>query len=101
MEAFYTWTTIGTYAGSVALTAIIVQAFKGVGFLQKIPTQLFSYIVAVLLLVAAQVFTREFALADIVLCFVNAVVVSLASNGAYTAIEKTVSKSEQDYPDDF
>lgn len=96
MNEFYTWATIGTYAGAVALTAIIVQAFKGVGIMQKIPTQLFSYAVAAVLLICAQIFTGSFSVSEIFLCLVNAVVVSLASNGTFEAAMKTAAAMKKD-----
>lgn len=84
---FLTWAVLGTYAGAVLFTTLITQLFKGVSFLEKLPTRIFSYIVAVIILVLATIFTAEkYVVADFVLCFVNAVIVALAANGTYDAV---------------
>ena len=70
MNEFFTWTTLATYAGATAAVGLITQLFKGVGFIDKIPTRITSYAIALVVL----------------LCVINAVVVSLAANGAYDAL---------------
>lgn len=87
MNEFLTWTTLGTYAGAVLATTLVTQLLKGLSFIDKLPTRIFSYIVAVALLVLANVFSGDVSLSGIVLCFVNGVVVSLASNGAFEAVD--------------
>ncbi|MDD3920968.1 MAG: hypothetical protein PHO41_07365 [Eubacteriales bacterium] len=84
---FLTWAVLGTYAGAVLFTTLITQLFKGVPLIEKLPTRIFSYIVAVIILVLATIFTAEtYAVSDFVLCFVNAVIVALAANGTYDAV---------------
>lgn len=87
-QEFFTWTMLATYAGAVMATALITQLFKGVGFISKIPTQIFSYGVALVILLAATFFGGQWAWPDAALCLLNAVVVSLASNGAYEAMAR-------------
>lgn len=87
MNEFLTWGSLGTYAGAVLFVGMVTQLFKGVGVVAKIPTRIFSYVVAVLVLVLAVLFSTEtYQVADFALCFVNAVIVSLAANGAYDAV---------------
>lgn len=89
MDEFFTWATLGTYAGAVMFTTLITQLFKGVGFIAKIPTRIFSYLVAAVILVLAVLFTAtEYSVAEFVLCFVNAAVVSLAANGTFDAVNE-------------
>ncbi|MGI6151160.1 MAG: hypothetical protein ACOYIR_04320 [Christensenellales bacterium] len=83
MGEFFTWGALGTYAGALLATTLITQLFKGVAFIKKIPTRIFSYLVAFVVLVLSQLFTEQFDLSAIALCLINAAVVSLASNGAY------------------
>lgn len=88
MQEFFTWTMLATYAGAVLGTTLVTQLLKGAGFIKRIPTQLFSYLVAVVLLLAATGFTGSLTVESGALCLINAVVVSLASNGAFEAIPK-------------
>ena len=87
-QEFFTWTMLATYAGAVMATTLITQLLKGVGFISKIPTQIFSYGVALVVLLAATFFGGQWTWPDAALCLLNAVVVSLASNGAYEAMAR-------------
>lgn len=83
MGEFFTWGTLGTYAGALLATTLITQLFKGIAVISKIPTRIFSYVVAFIVLVLSRLFTEQIDLSAIALCLINAAVVSLASNGAY------------------
>lgn len=85
---FFTWSLLATYAGAVAATALIVQMTKGIGFIDRIPTRIYSYIIAVVILLTATYFIGGMTWSQAGLCLVNAAVVSLASNGAYGAVKK-------------
>lgn len=87
-QEFFTWTMLATYAGAVMATTLVTQLLKGVGFISKIPTQIFSYVVALVILLAATFFGGQWTWPDAALCLLNAVVVSLASNGAYEAMTR-------------
>ena len=86
MNEFFTWTTLATYAGATAAVGLITQLFKGLGFIDKIPTRITSYAIALVVLIAATFFTGGLTLEAGALCVINAVVVSLAANGAYDAV---------------
>lgn len=81
-----------TYAGATLATSLITQLIKGLGFIDKIPTRITSYAIALVVLIAATFFTGGLTLESGVLCVVNAVVVSLASNGAFDAVTAKKSK---------
>lgn len=83
---FFDWGVLATYAGATAATIAVTQVFKGVGFIDRIPTRLFAYIVALIILIAATAFTDGITPESAALCIVNALMVSLASNGAYDAV---------------
>ena len=93
MDSFFDWTMLGSFAGAAAATGIVTQAVKGI--FQKFPTQLVSYVVAALLLGFATAATggasdwTGWALVPL-----NAVVVSLASNGGFDVIKRTTSKNQ-------
>ena len=92
MDSFFDWTMLGSFAGAAAATGIVTQAVKGI--FQKFPTQLVSYVIAVVILGLATAATG--AVSDWTgwaLVPLNAVVVSLASNGGFDII-KRVQKSK-------
>ena len=88
MNEFFTWAVLLTYAGATAAVGLIPQLFKGVGFIDKIPTRITSYAIALVVLLAATFFTGGLTLEAGALCVINAVVVSLAANGAYDAVAR-------------
>lgn len=87
MDNFFNWGMLGTFAGAAAATGIVTQAVKGV--FQKIPTQIVSYVIAVVILGLATAATggapdwTGWALVPL-----NAVVVSLSANGGFEAIKR-------------
>ena len=92
MNEFFTWAVLLTYAGATLATSLITQLIKGLGFIDKIPTRITSYAIALVVLIAATFFTGGLTLESGVLCVVNAVVVSLASNGVFDAVTAKKSK---------
>ena len=93
MDSFFDWTMLGSFAGAAAATGIVTQAVKGI--FQKIPTQLVSYIIAVVILGLATAATGGASdWTDWALVPLNAVVVSLASNGGFDAIKRASSKNQ-------
>lgn len=86
MNEFFTWTMLATYAGATLATTLITQLIKGIGFIDRIPTRLTAYAVALVVLVVATIFAGEVTVSSIALCVVNAVVVALAANGGYDAV---------------
>ena len=95
MNDFFTWAYLATYAGSTFATAIITQFIKGVGFIDKIPTRFVSYIIAVIILVVASACTGVTEISKYALCLINAVLVSLAANGAFDLINTAKNKAAQ------
>ena len=81
---FFTWDVLGTFGGAILGVAILTQLTKEIKYIKAIPTQLWSYIIAVLLLVLSRVFTGEFSASSVGLAFINGALVSLASNGTYS-----------------
>lgn len=83
MQEFFTWAMLGTYAGAVLVTTIVTQFLKGIGPIDRIPTRVFSYVIALIVLLAAQWFNGAWSVQEAALCVLNAVLVSLAANGGY------------------
>ena len=88
MSEFCTWAGLLAYAGATLATSRIRQLRKGLGFIDKIPTRITSYAIALVVLLAATFFTGGLTLEAGALCVINAVVVSLAANGAYDAVAR-------------
>ena len=91
---FFRWDDLGTYAGAAALVALITQLTKELPYIAKIPTQVWSYILAVLVLIASQVFTGSLSASSAALALANGVLVSLASNGGYSLITRVKGAAE-------
>ena len=87
MDNFFDWGMLGTFAGAAAATGIVTQAVKGI--FQKIPTQIVSYVIAVVILGLATAATGGASdWTGWVLVPLNAVVVSLSANGGFEAIKR-------------
>ncbi|MGI6192696.1 MAG: hypothetical protein ACOYI3_03940 [Christensenellales bacterium] len=94
MNEFFTWSSLGTYAGAVLLTTLITQLIKGIGFIAKIPTRIVSYVIALAVLLSANAAAGTLDWATAGLCAVNAVVVALASNGTHDAAAAALKKDD-------
>lgn len=93
MNEFFTWEILGTYAGATLLVGLVTQLLKDIPGIDKLRTRLFSYAVAVVVLLLATVFSGNLSVDSAVLCLINGAVVSLASNGAFDAIAKKEQKN--------
>ena len=83
MEPF-TWEYLATIAGATAATLLIVQLLKlPLDKLWKIPTRIWVYLIALVLMLLATVFTTGLSVETALLTAVNAVIVALAAMGAY------------------
>ncbi len=86
MDTFFTWEYLATFAGCVLATGILTEFLKKL--LYKMPAQLVSYVIALVILVVGQFATGTMTGWDVaVLDLINAVVVSLTANGGYDALD--------------
>lgn len=83
MDQFFTWGTLATLAGASAAVGLMTEFFKKA---IPLPTQWLSYIFSVIVLSAATLFAGSYSAPAWAIIPLNAVIVSIASNGAYTAI---------------
>lgn len=89
MEEFVTWGSLGTYAGCAMMVTLITQFVKQFNFMKNINSQIISYFVAVLILIGSLCFSHSGEPVNtetVILCFVNAVIVALGSNGIYDGV---------------
>ncbi len=91
----YTWEYLASIAGATAATLLIVQFLKvPLDVVWKIPTRVFVYIVALIILLVAIAFTTGLNLQNALMAVVNAFLVALTSYGAY---EVTFAKLDNKY----
>lgn len=94
MDQFFTWEVLATLAGCAAATGIVTQLLKDA--LKKIPTQLLSYLIALLILAAATAATGSASdWTGWAIIPLNAVLVSFSANGAYDALTKRLLKRQK------
>lgn len=85
---FVTWEMLATYAGALAMVLIVTQFTKDLKFIAKIPTQLWSYIVALLVLYPANYFIGTLTAETATLILFNGIIVALAANGGFEVLSK-------------
>lgn len=91
---FFDWTMLGTGAGAAFAVAVLTQLTKNIRGVKSLPTQLWSYILAVVVLLGSMLFTQGFSASGAGLAVVNAAMVSLAANGGYAAIQRVRAQVE-------
>ena len=92
---FFDWSLLGSHAGAVLAVAVLTQITKGIPGIVKLPTQLWSYVLALVTLLLALAFGPGFSVPGAVLALFNAALVSLAANGGYAAVERLRAGKEE------
>lgn len=85
---FFTWDILGNMAGATFAVAILTEVTKGFPLISKLPTQVWSLILAFIVLIGAQAATGTLTLATGGLAVLNAALVSLAANGGYDLLDR-------------
>lgn len=86
---FFNWSTLATYAGALAMVIVMTEVTKTLDYIKNIPTQLWSYVIALAVLYPAYYFTGQLTLSAAVLIIFNGMIVALAANGGFEALRKT------------
>lgn len=86
MTEFFTWEFLASFAGCTAATALVTQFTKNL--FPRLPTQWLSYFIAVIILVAATIFTVGVNAGNLAIIPFNAILISMASNGAFAAVQR-------------
>lgn len=80
----FTWEYLATIAGATLATVLIVQMLKlPLDRVWKLPTRIVVYFISLIILLLATLFTSGLTVQSGILTAVNAVIVALASMGAY------------------
>ena len=85
---FFDWSMLGTFAGAMFAVSILTQLTKSIPGIAKIPTQFWSYILALVVLIGSQAVAGTLDWASVGLAAINSALVSLAANGGYEAVER-------------
>ena len=94
MNDFLNWDILATYTGALTMVGFLTQLTKNIPFIKKIPTQIWSYILSLIIIFPATIFSSGLTLSSAVLIFFNSAIVSLASNGGFDALKKFIDKKE-------
>ena len=91
----FSWEQLATIAGATLATLLIVQLLKlPLDKVWKIPTRIFAYFIALIVLLVATYFTSGLTWSNGLLDAVNAVIVALAAMGAYEVTFKKIQVEE-------
>lgn len=88
MEQFLTWEMISDYVTFVGIVFSIVAFTKNAWVINKIPTRLWSFVVAVLLLIVTNIHSNSFEWFDLIIYAINAIIISSSANGIADANAK-------------
>ncbi|GHV41892.1 hypothetical protein FACS189490_09700 [Clostridia bacterium] len=92
MNEFINWATLGTYGGALAMVMVLTQFTKELNFTKWMPTQIWSYILSLIVLICAIAFTDGLTLNNFVQTLFNSVIVSIAANGGFSVVKKATGK---------
>lgn len=80
----FTWAQLITIGGATAATLIFVQLLKlPLDKVWKIPTRIVVYVIALVIMILASIFTDGITASSALLTVINAAIVALAAMGAY------------------
>lgn len=99
MESFLTWGYVATFMGIVFCTSMLVEFFKEMPYIKKIPTKYFTAIIAFVLIFVSSIFLGEFTFINIPLMILNAILVAFTTTGQYDFHYRKVRLIE-DKPED-
>ena len=78
MDSFFTWTDLMTYGGAVMAVLIITEFTKDLPGIRRLSTRLWAYLVALVILLAAAIFTGDSL----------RVIVAMAAVGSYHSVQE-------------
>jgi hypothetical protein len=85
---FVSWETLATSAGALAFVLALTQFTKGWPLIAKLPTQVWSWIIALVGMYPAYYFTGQLTPEAAFLIPFNAALVALAANGGFEGIKR-------------
>ena len=89
---FLDWSILASHTGALTMVLVITQLTKNIGVLKKIPTQIWSYAISLMVLYPAYYFTGQLNASNAVLIIFNGMIIALSSNGGFAALSKAFPK---------
>ena len=89
---FVNWATLATNSGALTMVLIITQFTKDIPIIKKIPTQLFSYFIALIVLYFSYYFTGQLNMSNSFLIIFNGITIALSANGGFAVLNKAFPK---------
>ncbi len=92
LNDFFTWGMLASFSGATIAVAVLTQFFKGLfdKLPFHVPTRAVSYVFSLTVLLLSSYFTSKGGVGTYILCFINAALVSLTSNGAYDLVRSVL-----------
>lgn len=87
MNGFFDGEMLLTYSGATLAVTLITQFIKQTFAVRRLPIRLVSYLAAIAILLAASL-AYGAGIKELPLIPLNAIVVALAANGSYDALQK-------------
>lgn len=81
MDNFLTWEVLRDYVTFVGIVFSVVAFTKNIPFIKLIPTKAWSVIISFCLLLAINIHSGTFEWWDIIIYFINAILISAGANG--------------------
>ena len=94
IDNFFTWEMLATFAGCMAATILLTEFVKKLW--DKAPSQIVSFVVALIILVVGQIVSDNFTVNEILLDIINAGAISLSANGGFDAIKRVFVGKQED-----
>jgi len=96
MQDLFTYASLGTLAGSVAATVLVVDFIKGLVFLQRFSTRCLVVLVAEGIVFLADIAAGSFTVKNVPLCFLNGLLVAASAMGSWQVVhDRLFSGSEK------
>ncbi|HBC94856.1 MAG TPA: hypothetical protein DCZ10_18640 [Pelotomaculum sp.] len=86
MQDLFTYATLGTLAGAVAATVLVVDSIKGFGFLKRFSTRCLVVVVAEGIVFLADIAAGSFRIKNVPLCILNGLLVAASAMGSWQVI---------------
>jgi hypothetical protein len=89
LNEFISWELLSTYTGAILMTGILTQFTKNWGFVERIPTQLWAFVLAFFVILCANVFSASVITIGLIFeSLFNSVIVAIAAIGGYDVLSK-------------
>jgi len=86
LNKFLTYDTLGTLAGTITATTLIVQFIKDLKPFKKIPTRLLVLIISFTIILTTSIITKQFSIKDIPLYLINSLLATTSAIGSWHSI---------------